>query len=85
MIILTTLHEEKKKGTKTVWIEMEQTTEEIDKAHYDNIVKSAPFFRNLGGSETITKEYTCAGYIPTHIISTSPDKQTRTIRHFIFK
>ena len=42
------------------------------------------WFRNLGGSETATKEYTSRGYNITKLVSTSPNKQERTIRTFNF-
>lgn len=40
------------------------------------------FFRYLGGSEYAVRSYTRVGYIVTRLISTSPDRQVRTIRKF---
>ena len=43
------------------------------------------YFRRIGGTETITRNYTCAGYKVVKIVSTSPDKQTKIVREFEFK
>ena len=75
---------EKKEGTKTVWVEIESTEKEIDEQYYKNIVAAAPFFRRLGGTETQQKGYTSKGYLVTNCISTSPDKQKRTVYSFDF-
>ena len=72
----------KKPNTKTVWIEIVRETKDIDRQTYDHIVAASPFFRHLGGSETITRAYTQHGYLPVEIVSTSPDKQDRTRRVF---
>lgn len=66
------------------WKTTETKIETINYIYYMNIVDAIPFFRNLGGAETVTKAYTKHGYIPTKIISLSPDKNDRTIREFIF-
>lgn len=54
--------------------------------HYCNVIapETLRFFRNLGGSETVKRNYTKAGYLPTEIISTSPDRTQRTRRHYKF-
>lgn len=56
--------------------------EEISINQYVNIFNSVEFFRNLGGYERVTKGYTCEGYIPVQLTSTSPDKKTKIIRKF---
>lgn len=66
------------------WKTTETNTSIINYENYMNIVDSIPFFRGLGGAETVTKAYTRHGYIPTKIISLSPEKRDRTIREFIF-
>ena len=76
----------KKDGTKTVWIDesikTENATEQQHKyATNDDTVK---WFRRLGGSETVTRSYTSHGYVVTLLVSTSPDKQKRTIRDYTF-
>jgi hypothetical protein len=79
IILLKTTHQEK---TGTTW--KTTTTEEtkIDFIHYSNIVNAIPFFKNLGGTETVTRSYTKYGLIPIKIISTSPGREQRTIREF---
>lgn len=81
---LTTIRSEKKPGTKTVYTEKERTTKDISREQYFNIVDAAPFFRRLGGSESIQKNYTPYGYIPVKIISKSPCRELKTERIFIF-
>jgi len=73
-----------KPGTKTVWVTTATKTEEITREQYNNIVNSAPWFRRLGGSETLQRAYTSYGYIPYRIISTAPDRSMRTVRQFKF-
>lgn len=72
----------KKHGSK--WIETESETKHVDFIHYVNIVEAIPFFRNLGGSETVTMGYTKKGYLPIKIINTSPSREDRSIYHFKF-
>ena len=59
---------------------VEISEEEITTKEYDNIFSSINFFKSLGGSERIYKNYTVAGYIPTKLVSTSPDKEIKIIR-----
>ena len=56
----------------------------ISKENYLNIVNSCKFFRNLGGYERLTKNYTYAGYIPTSLNSISPDRKEKIVRTFTF-
>ncbi len=80
MYILTTTRQVK--TGKTTYATESTCTEVINQEQFDNIIDSAPSFRRLGGSETITKAYTCNGYQPVKLVSTNPDKQQRTIREF---
>lgn len=59
---------------------LEVTTEEITTEEYDNIFSSINFFKTLGGTERIYKSYTLVGYIPTRLVSVSPNKETKVIR-----
>ena len=43
------------------------------------------WFRRLGGSETVTRGYTYAGYVVVKLVSTSPDKDSKTVREYKFK
>ena len=64
------------------WTLSETETELIDLKTVERIADSVKFFRRLGGTETLVKGYTCAGYNPVKLTSTSPDKTQRTIRTF---
>ena len=76
------------KQTKIVsqFITTETESETIDFKTFDLLTNkdTLKWFRNLGGSETTTKEYTSRGYNITKLVSTSPNKQERTIRTFNF-
>lgn len=76
----------KKEGTKTVWLEQSREEHFITESTYHNCVSddTIRFFRTLGGSETVTREYTKWRYTVTKIVSTSPDKQNKTVREFEF-
>lgn len=87
IITLTETRLTKNPKTKTTYIqESRKVTEVTERQHRlttcDDTVK---WFRRLGGSETVTRSYTSAGYVVTKLVSTSPDKQTKVIREFNFK
>lgn len=77
-----TLERQEKQGSK--WVTTETETKTISKLFYYNVTdeKAIRFFRNLGGIETVQRDYTKMGYIPVRILSTSPNRQTRIIRSF---
>ena len=76
----------KKEGNKTFSKKPNTVlTEEITIKEYDNIFSAIDFFKGLGGTETIIKTYTIAGYIPTRLISTSPAKDKKVVRIFNIK
>ena len=86
-IELTTTKLVKNPNTKTTYIVESKEVETItDKEHNlitcDNTVK---WFRRLGGSESLQRSYTCAGYKVYKLTSTSPDKQNKIVREFKFK
>jgi hypothetical protein len=64
------------------WKLYETETEAVDLKTVERIADSVKFFRRLGGTETLVKGYTCAGYNPVKLTSTNPDKTARTIRTF---
>ena len=79
--IILTKEEYRKEGRKNFSKNpSETTTREITTKEYDNIFSSIDFFKSLGGSERIYKNYTLAGYIPTKLVSISPDKEIKIIR-----
>lgn len=84
-ITMTKVNQELKAGTKTVFKTVKTTTNVIDEKTFNNIVESAPFFRRLGGSESVTRGYTSQGYKVIKIVSKSPCKTEKTIRTFDFK
>ena len=60
-----------------------ETDEEVISAKkFELIISSIPFFRDLGGSERVTKGYTIAGYIPVELSSISPSRETKIVRSF---
>ena len=60
-----------------------ETDEEVISAKkFELIISSIPFFRDLGGSERVTKGYTVAGYIPVELSSISPSRETKIVRSF---
>lgn len=75
------IRSEKKSGSK--WVETKKTEKQFSRENYFNAVDAIPFFRNLGGTETVTCNYTKYGYIPVKVISTSPDGSERRI--YIYK
>ena len=79
--IILTKEEYRKEGRKNFSKNpVETTTREITIKEYDNIFSSIDFFKSLGGNERIYKNYTLAGYIPTKLVSISPDKEIKIIR-----
>ena len=83
----TTEKQEKKEGTKTVFITTEKTVEVITEKTYNRHTceDTLRFFRRLGGSEYVSRKYTCRGYNIIRSISTSRCKENRTIRTFNFE
>ena len=61
---------------------VETEEEVISPKKFELIISSIPFFRDLGGSERVTKGYTVAGYIPVELSSISPSRETKIVRSF---
>ena len=79
-----TLKEESYEKQGNRWVLVDSFTQEIPFEYYLNAVDASPFFKGLGGKESISKSYTVAGYIPVEIRSTSPDGMQKTIRKYDF-
>ena len=77
-------HFELKEGRKTVYELVKTEEREMERENYKNYVEAAPFFRRLGGSETLDRSYTCAGYLVNKITSKSPDRQKKNVARFYF-
>ena len=77
----------KNPNTKTTYLTEDITTKIITPEQYDNIVSddTLKFFRRLGGSEYVARAHTESGYLIYKLISTSLDKEYKTIREFEFK
>ena len=77
-------HYELKEGRKTVYDLIETEEQEFTETQYKNYIDAAPFFRRLGGSETLERSYTCVGYKVDKITSKSPDRTKKKIAKFYF-
>jgi hypothetical protein len=83
---LVTTRYQLKPGSETVYEQISETIDDnVTQEQYDNIVNATPFFRRLGGSETVTKANTSAGHGTVLIVSESPDRSFKTVRDFKFK
>lgn len=60
------------------------TNEVVPAQWYYNTFDAVPFFRSLGGTETVSTTYCVAGYLPYSVTSISPDRQTKIVRSFFF-
>ena len=84
-IELKEINKELKEGTKTVYNVIEEINKVIEFKEYYNIIAATNFFKSVGGKESIAKGYTVAGYLPTRLISTSPNSVTKIERIFTIK
>ena len=87
IITLTQTEYIKNPNTKTTYTQVSKEVKEIFEKEYFLTINedTIKYFRRLGGKETITRGYTCAGYKVVKLISTSPDKETKIVREFNFK
>ena len=85
-ITLTTTRYTKKTGTKNGWNLVDTETEDVTEQQLKNATgdDTCTWFRRLGGSESLQRCYTCAGYKVYKLTSTSPDRQNKIIREFKF-
>ena len=86
-IQLTTTKSVKNPNTKTTYIEESKEVTTITDKEYNLLTNddTVKWFRRLGGSESLQRCYTCAGYKVYKMTSKSPDKQSKTVREFKFK
>ena len=86
-IELKTTEQSKNPNTKTTYITDSIEVEVITEEEYDLITneETVKWFRRLGGSESVQRSYTYAGYVVTKLTSISPDRQNKKIREFKFK
>ena len=85
-IRLTTTRTVKNPNTKTTYIVDSIETRTVTREQHRNATSDETLkaFRRLGGTESVTREYTFAGYVVTKIVSTSPDKSIKIIREYEF-
>jgi len=83
-IKMTREYQRRKPNTKTVWETYKTEGRNITEEEHDGMVRAAPWFRRLGGSESLQRSYTRQGYKVVQIISTRPDKQERRVFRFDF-
>jgi hypothetical protein len=85
-IQLKTTNLTKNPYTKTTYKVDSEEVKTITNREYNLITcnDTVKCFRRLGGLESLQRAYTCAGYKVYKAISTSPDKQRKTIREFKF-
>ena len=86
-ITQVTIKQTLKPNTQTVWENVSSSAiVEISEETYDFLTSkdTRKFFRNMGGSESVSKSYTSVGYKIDQTTSTSPTKDARTIRIFEF-
>jgi len=62
------------------------TYEFVTPEFYTNYIQAVPFFNNFGGRSCCRayKSYTYAGYIPTDVITISPDGSKKITARFVF-
>ena len=80
--LITKRYEKTSSGKSWKKNPVETNEEVISPKKFELIVSSIPFFRDLGGSERVTKGYTVAGYIPVELSSISPSRETKIVRSF---
>lgn len=75
---------EKNPNTKTTYNEIGTEVIELTQEQYKNMTsfEGIRFFRAIGGSEYIERNYTARGYLITKLISTSPDKLQKSVYEF---
>ena len=80
--LITKRYEKTSSGKSWKKNPVETNEEVITPKKFELIISSIPFFRDLGGSERVTKGYTVAGYIPVELSSISPERKTKIVRSF---
>ena len=80
--LITKRYEKTSSGKSWKKNPVETNEEVISPKKFELIISSIPFFRDLGGSERVTRGYTVAGYIPVELSSISPSRETKIVRSF---
>ena len=64
------------------WKLVDSETRDVSFENYMNVISAGPFFKNLGGRETLSKSYTPLGYVPVEVNSISPDGTQKSVWSF---
>jgi len=85
-IVETKTKLEKNPNTKTTYIELSKEVKDVTEREHGLTTSddTCKWFRRLGGSETKTMAYTCNGYVCVKLVSSSPDRQSKTVREYEF-
>ena len=77
----------KKAGTKNAYKEVSKEVTEVTERQHELSTNedTIKWFRRLGGSDSVTRGYTYAGYVVVKLISTPPDRESKTVREYKFK
>ena len=70
--------------TESGWEQTSSKVARISKSFYNNVIKSIPFFKSLGGEEIPSIIDTQFGPKIGKLVSISPDRQSKTVRLFDF-
>ena len=86
IILETKTKQAKNPNTKTTYYNTEVKNSLLSEREYNLTTNedTLKWFRNLGGSESAQRGYTCFGYVIYKLISASPDRQNKTIREYKF-
>ena len=80
--VVITKRYELKAGAKSSYNLIDQESQIMtDDQVQSRLVDSMSFFRKLGGSESLQRAYTCAGYMPIKLTSNSPNRQIKSVRY----
>lgn len=82
--IIGTAKTERFKKFGSRWVKTEEKTSAITAEYYCNTIDAVWFFRNLGGSERVTMNYTKKGYLPIKVNSINPSRDEKTVITFCF-
>ena len=80
--LITKKYEKTSSGKSWKKNPVETNEEVISPKKFELIISSSAVFRDLGGSERVTKGCAVAGCIPVELSSISPSRETKIVRSF---
>ena len=66
------------------WEVVSKQSVSFSRIWYANTVNAIPFFRSLGGRETVTCGYCKLAYLPIKIVSIAPGEKRKAVLQFRF-